>query len=115
MAESSIAEAAEAAASSATTPSEFRPRVLRRHLAAIACLGCVYATSGILPFLARQRFGATNWQTTVLTAAVPVTQFFAIFWNHLYARISTRTYLIIIGLLACGPLALIGTARTIWR
>ncbi|HKQ49441.1 MAG TPA: MFS transporter [Phycisphaerae bacterium] len=115
MAESSIEQAPGISAPAAPAPVEFSPRVLRRHLAAIACLGCVYATSGILPFLARQRFGAANWQTTVLTAAVPVTQFFAIFWNHLYARIPTRTYLIIIGLLACGPLALIGTARTIWE
>lgn len=95
--------------------SEFSPRVLRRHLVAIACFGCVSAVSGILPFLARQRFGALNWQTTVLTAAVPVTQFFAIFWNHLYARVSTRAYLTVIGLLACGPLALIGSATSIWE
>jgi MFS family permease len=115
MADSSMIEAPNVAAMDAPpAPTEFSPRVLRRHLAAIACLGCVYATPGILPFLARQHFGAKNWQTTVLTAAVPVTQFFAIFWNHLYARVSTRTYLIVIGALACLPVALIGTARSIW-
>ena len=68
-------------------------RVMLLHLVGTFCLGTAIATPYILPFLARERFGANNWQTTVLTAAVPVTQFASIFWNRLYARVSTRTYL----------------------
>lgn len=90
-------------------------RLFRLHLVGVGCMGAVMAIVQLLPFLARLRFGATNWQTTVITAAVPVTQFFAIFWNHVYARVSTRTYLILAGALIAMPLALMGAARNIWQ
>lgn len=44
-------------------------RVMLLHLMGTFCLGTAIATPYILPFLARERFGANNWQTTVLTAA----------------------------------------------
>lgn len=90
------------------------PSVLALHAAAVFCLGTAHALVYILPFLARERFGATNWQTTVLTASVPVTQFAAIFWNRLYDRLATGRYLCVIALAACLPIALIGTATNIW-
>ena len=80
-----------------------------------ACLGSMQAILVILPFLARQRFGATNWQTTILTAAVPVTQFFTIFWNHVYARVRLRSYFGLLALTACVPVALIGQAANVWQ
>jgi MFS family permease len=91
------------------------PRVLVLHALGSACMGSMQAILVILPFVARQRFGATNWQTTVLTAAVPVTQFFTIFWNHVYARVRLRTYFAILALTACAPIALIGQARNVWQ
>jgi MFS family permease len=90
-------------------------RTLAIHASGAACLGVMQAVLVILPFLARQRFGATNWQTTVLTAAVPVTQFFTIFWHHVYARVSLRIYFPIIALAGCIPVALLGLATDIWQ
>ncbi len=89
-------------------------RVLRLHIAAAACLGTTQAVIPILPFLARQRFDATNWQTTVITAAIPVMQFFSIFWNHFYARTRTPAYLIALACLHSAALGLIGAAGNIW-
>lgn len=90
-------------------------RVMLLHLVGTFCLGTAIATPYILPFLARERFGANNWQTTVLTAAVPVTQFASIFWNRLYARVGTRTYLATIATCACIPIALLAAAQNIWH
>jgi len=88
--------------------------VLAFHLAGVALQGASVALSLILPFLARKRFEANNWQTWVLTAAVPIMQFFTIFWNHLYARISTRSYLIIVAALASVPIAAMAFAHDIY-
>jgi MFS family permease len=90
-------------------------RILWLHAAGAFCFGTGLAVQVVLPFLARQRFGATNWQTTVLTAAVPVTQFFSIFWNHLYARLDRRPYLAIVAVLSCVPVGLLGRAENIWE
>lgn len=90
-------------------------RVMFLHLLGTFCLGTAAATPYILPFLARERFGANNWQTTVLTAAVPVTQFASIFWNRLYAQLGTRSYLAIIACSACIPIALLAKAQNIWH
>lgn len=96
-------------------PDDPRERVMLLHLVGTFCLGTAIATPFILPFLARERFGANNWQTTVLTAAVPVTQFTSIFWNRLYSLVSTRTYLAIIAATACVPIALLAVAHNIWH
>lgn len=90
-------------------------RTLAMHSAGAACFGVMQAVIVILPFLARQRFHATNWQTTILTAAVPVTQFFTIFWHHIYARCRLRTYFILLAVTACVPIALIALATNVWH
>lgn len=95
-------------------PSAENSRVLRLHIAAAACLGTTQAVIAILPFLARQRFDANNWQTTVITAAIPVMQFFSIFWNHFYARAGTPPYLLALALLHSAAIGLIGAAGNIW-
>jgi len=89
-------------------------RILRLHIAAAACLGTTQAVIAILPFLARQRFDANNWQTTVVTAAVPVMQFFSIFWNHFYARSNAPAYLLALALLHSAAIGLIGAAGSVW-
>jgi MFS family permease len=89
-------------------------RILRRHLPGAAGLWTVYAVASVLPFLARQRFDANNWQTMVLTAAVPVMHFFSIYWNDFYARTDSRRYLFALGLFISLPLAAIGLAPNVW-
>ncbi|MFQ5429278.1 MAG: hypothetical protein ACE5E1_03110 [Phycisphaerae bacterium] len=85
-------------------------RILFLHLAGVSLQGVGQALVLILPFLARKQFDAANWQSWVLTAAVPVMQFFTIFWNHFYARVSTNVYLLVVSALACTPFALMGLA-----
>lgn len=86
-------------------------RILGRHLVAAACLGISPAVVAFLPFLARERFAANNWQTTVITAAIPVMQLFSIFWNHYYVRVGTGRYLLAVALLHSVPVGLIGAVR----
>jgi MFS family permease len=89
-------------------------RILKWHLLYAAGMGTNTAVIAFLPFLARQHFAASNWQTTVLTAAIPVMQFFSIFWNHLYARASTAGYLTALCFLLSMPIALLGLAGNVW-
>lgn len=86
--------------------------ILFLHMAGVALQGAGLAMVFILPFLARRRFEAENWQSWVLTAAMPVMQFFTIFWNHLYARIPSWLYLVIIAVLSCIPVALMAFAQS---
>ena len=89
-------------------------RVLVWHLLYAACMGTNTALIYFLPFLARQHFAASNWQTTVLTAAIPVMQLFSIFWNHFYARTSTTGYLVTLCLLLSLPIAALGLSSGVW-
>src|SRR5262249_27743389 len=85
-----------------------------RHVAAAACLGTTQALILFLPFLARLRFPASDSQTTVLTAAIPLRQSFSIFWNQHHARRPTPRYLLDLALLHSLPIGLIGAAPNIW-
>ena len=88
-------------------------RILLLHVAGVALQGSGMALVAILPFLCRKQFDATNWQSWILTAAVPMVQFFTIFWNQFYTRVSTTTYLFTVSMLACVPIAVMGFARDI--
>lgn len=88
-------------------------RVLRLHVAAAFCMGTQLAVITMLPFIARARFDADNLNTTILTAAVPVMQFFSLFWNHFYSRVSTRTYLLALAGLLTVPTFLLGLAPNV--
>jgi MFS family permease len=71
----------------------------------------------LVPMLVRLRFGAADdsardWQTTLVTAAIPTFMVLSIFWNELLRRVSLRTYLLIFWLTAALPLGLIGAVRT---
>ncbi len=98
-----------------SSPRTIDRRTLAMHSIGAACFGTMQAVIVILPFLARQHFAATNWQTTVLTAAVPVTQFFTIFWHHVYARCRMRTYFLLLTATACVPIALLAFAQSVWH
>lgn len=95
------------------TPATDTRRVLLYHLAGVALQGTGVALVFILPFLARKRFDANNFHTWVLTAAVPMVQFFTIFWNHLYARISSRSYILFVTSMACVPIGIMAFATSI--
>lgn len=88
-------------------------RILALHLAAVFLFGIGMSLSYTLPFLARKRFDAGDWQSWVLTSAVPASQFFTVFWNHFYARVPISRYLTIITICACVPIALMSLANTI--
>ncbi len=88
-------------------------RILPLHAAGVALLGSGWALVYLLPFLARKDFDAGKIATWVLTAAVPVMQFFSVFWNHVYARIRPGAYFLIVALLACLPIAAMGAAPNI--
>jgi len=88
-------------------PTSIDRRILTLHMLGAGCLGTAISLVFVLPFLARQRFGASDWHTPLLTAAVPVMQLFTILWNHVYARLPVRRYLLLLALLAALPIALI--------
>ncbi|MCZ6684024.1 MAG: MFS transporter [Planctomycetota bacterium] len=90
------------------------PGVLRLHLIGTAATGAGQALWWFLPFLARHRFDANDWQTLALTAAVPVAQFFTIYWNHLYARVSIRAYLALAAGMTVIPIATMAAATNVW-
>lgn len=89
-------------------------RALVRHVPAAAALGTNIAVIYFLPYLALGRFQAEVWQVTVITAAVPVMQFFSIFWNHYYARNTTQRYLATLAVFLCLPTGAIALAPNIW-
>ena len=65
----------------------------------------------MLPLIARLRFDAGDWQTAMVTAALPTLMLASIFWSELLRRISPARYLIIHWLAAMLPVALIAGAR----
>lgn len=87
--------------------------VLRLHLIGTAATGAGQALWWFLPFLARQRFDANEWQTLAFTVAVPVAQFFTIFWNHVYARVHIRGYLALVAGMTVIPVATMATAHDV--
>lgn len=48
-----------------------------------------------MAILARKRFEADDWQTMMITAAVPTLMIMSIFWGDLLRRITMRRYLLI--------------------
>jgi MFS family permease len=74
----------------------------------------------MLPVLARKEFGATDVQTTVMTAATTAFFCLSIFWNDMFARMRTGPYLLLYWSVSCMPLAMVGVLAlagvsvTIW-
>jgi len=71
----------------------------------------------LVPMLVRLRFGSDDagirdWQTFVVTAAVPTFMVFSIFWHELLRRLTTRQYLVAYILAAVLPLGGLGLAQT---
>lgn len=89
-------------------------RVLRWHLLATVLLA---AGNGVwlLPVLVRKEFGATDWQTTLVTAAIPVFLMSSVLWGELLRRMALRQYLLLVWLVAILPLGFIGWAQNYWQ
>lgn len=69
----------------------------------------------MLPLVAIRQFGAGNWQTFAITAAVPTLLSAAIFWHALLNRLGLRRYLIVHWCAAYLPLAAMGLAQNYWQ
>jgi len=95
--------------------------LLPLHMMGVAFLQATsMALQFMLPVLARKEFGATDLQTTVITAATTAFFCLSIFWNDVFARMRTGRYLLLYWILAClplgvvGGLALLGVHITMW-
>ncbi|MBP7746187.1 MAG: MFS transporter [Phycisphaerae bacterium] len=74
----------------------------------------------LMPMLVRLRFGSDDptwrdWQTTLVTAAVPIFMMLSIFWHELLRRTTFRTYLIVFWLVGVLPLGCVALAQSFWQ
>lgn len=77
-------------------------------------------TTWLMPLLVRLRFGSSDpcwrdWQTTLITAAVPIFMMLSIFWNDLLRRLTLAKYLLVFWLVAVFPLGCIALAHNYWQ
>ncbi len=95
--------------------------VLAGHLVFTFLHYCLFAnTMWLFPMLVRLRFGSANvdvrdWQTTLITAAIPTFLLFAVFWGELLRRISVRKYLLLFWLVCVLPIGCAGLAQNYWQ
>jgi len=88
--------------------------LLAHMLAAVLCQGVWYGVSSMMAVLARKRFGAGDWQTVMITAAVPTLMILSIFWGDLLRRVAIRRYLVIHWASSMLPLAVAAVAGNFW-
>jgi hypothetical protein len=74
----------------------------------------------LIPMLVRLRFGAANvdtrdWQTTLITAAVPTLLIFSIFWGEFLRRVRLRNYVLLFWLFGVFPFGCIGLVQSYWQ
>jgi len=74
----------------------------------------------LMPLLARLRFGTDDpfwkdWQTTLVTAAIPTVMMTSIFWAELMRRVGLRTYLLVFWFVAAVPLGCVALAQNYWQ
>jgi MFS family permease len=87
-------------------------RILRLHLAAQLFLAVEAGVFTMIPVLLRKRFGASEWETMLATAAQAFMALLAIFWNDLYRRFPARRYLLLLWFVATLPLAGVSLCST---
>ena len=81
-------------------------------LATVLTQAVWFSVASLMAVLARKRFGAGDWQTLMITAAVPTLMITAVFWNHLLRRIPLRRYLAIHWACTMIPLAVAGLSNS---
>jgi MFS family permease len=69
----------------------------------------------ILAVLARKRFGASEIETTLITAAPTILFVTGIFWNDIFRRSKLGKYLWVYWLIACAPLLLAPLITQYWH
>jgi MFS family permease len=102
-------------------PAPPRRSVLAPHILFTFLYSLLFANSvWLVPLLVRLQFGSENprwkdWETTLVTAAVPTFMMLSIFWNELLRRVTLRTYLLIFWIVAVFPLGCIGFVHSYWQ
>ncbi|MCK6478156.1 MAG: hypothetical protein L6Q35_15150, partial [Phycisphaerales bacterium] len=83
----------------------WRWRTLLLHAAGVVLVQSTQnAVFFILAVLAKKRFGATDWQTVLVTAAPTVLFVTGIFWNDVFRRARLGRYLATYWIVSCAPL-----------
>ena len=72
------------------------------------------AVIGMLPFIARKQFHADDFQTMLITLAVPACQIVSIFWQRVQERVAVGRYPLMIWACAWAPLGLASFAQSYW-
>jgi len=88
-------------------------RTLAMHVFAWIFRGMIASVALTLPFLARKHFDAGKWTFLIIVSCMNLMQFFTIFWNRLYQRVSSGHYVITIGLIIGIPLIAMGFFTTL--
>lgn len=109
----------------ADAPSSYKPPhfgvVLGGHLVFILLYAILNANNfWLIPMLVRLRFGAADpdvrdWQTTLVTAAIPTLMMGSIFWAEVLRRVSLRRYLILYWLVGAFPWGCIAFVQSYWQ
>ena len=94
-------------------PARSMRRTLALHVFAWIFRGTIASVALTLPFLARKQFNADETIFLIIVSCMNLMQFFTIFWNRLYQRISTARYLITVGLIIGLPLMAMGLFTTL--
>ena len=90
-------------------------RILIGHtLAGVLIMSVWFGISSMMAVLARKRFDAGDWQTLLITAAVPTLLSLSIFWNDLLRRMTIGRYLVVHWAGTMLPLAGAALARDFW-
>ena len=95
--------------------------VLAGHIVFTLLNSLLLANTGwLMPMLVRLKFGAgdpwvMDWQTTLVTAAVPTFMMLSVFWNELLRRVKLRTYLLLFWLVALCPFGCVGFVQSYWQ
>ncbi|MEW6250226.1 MAG: MFS transporter [Planctomycetota bacterium] len=112
---------AQLAAAPAVPPAPPVRFVLAGHVLFIILYSTLFANTGwLIPMLVRLNFGSSDlawrdWQTTLVTAALPTLMVLTIFWNELLRRMRLRDYLLLFWVTAAFPLACMALARNYWE
>lgn len=73
-----------------------------------------FAVSTMMAVLARKRFGAGDWETMAVTAAVPTLMIFSVFWDAVLRRVGVRRFLAINWACTTLPLAVAALSTGFW-
>ncbi|MBK8913877.1 MAG: MFS transporter [Phycisphaerales bacterium] len=93
---------------------QLRASILAAHVLYTAAYGIGQGVLTMLPVLARRRFDAGDWQTLLITAAVPTLLTASIFWNELLQRRAPARFFLWYWLVGVFPLGLATWATGFW-